>query len=111
MYTTPLRFQYSIRIMNYTGFPSSGLKGSVFLRREQSSFVVNVSVRSHRAIISLAPYIDLQSLRQLQGCQFGLQLIKLNNTKKKVDINELLNRNQAHYYKAAHPDPKLNSPL
>lgn len=65
--------------------PSSGLPRSVLLRGELGSFVVNLSVGSHGAVVwSVAPHRDLQSLRQFLGCQLGLQLLRLNTTQRKT---------------------------
>lgn len=74
----------SPRGQGHTGFPSSGLPGSVFFGGELGCFIVNLSVGSHGAAVrSIAPHRDLQSLRQFLGCQLGLQLLKLNTTKRK----------------------------
>lgn len=107
----------------HTGFPSSGLPGSVFLWGELGSFIMNLSVGSHGATVrSVAPHRDLQSLRQFLGCQLGLQLLKLNTTQEKkltwigcqTENNHIIIKQHSHScwtLNKKRTDNKLNSPL
>lgn len=74
---------HEVQTFIHCGQGSTGPAGSVLLRGEVGSFIVNLSVGSHGATVrSVAPHRDLQSLRQFLGCQFGLQLLKLNMKQK-----------------------------